>query len=150
MLGQSFSTANLQAAWLNYALPKHRLISTPFADRDVVEYALALPDRHRIGFGHGLTVDKFALRLAYADRGVPAGIGHRMQQARIDSISAVFANQNFDLCRSILTPDSVLCRTGVLSHTFIEGLNQARVHRNGEEIARLCVIERWLEGLEDA
>ncbi|MDF3145382.1 MULTISPECIES: asparagine synthase-related protein [unclassified Streptomyces] len=150
MLGQSLSTANLQAAWINYALPKHRLISTPFADRDVVEYALALPARHRIGFGHGLTVDKFALRLAYADRAVPAGIGHRMQQARIDSMSAVFVNQNFELCRSLLTPDSLLCRTGVLSRTFIDGLTRARVHRNGEEIARLCVIERWLEGLDDA
>ncbi|CAM5547153.1 hypothetical protein [Streptomyces afghaniensis 772] [Streptomyces afghaniensis] len=150
MLGQSLSTANLQAAWINYALPKHRLISTPFADRDVVEYALALPARHRIGFGHGLTVDKFALRLAYADRAVPAGIGHRMQQARIDSISAMFVNQNFEACRALLTPDSLLCRLGVLSRTFVNGLTPARVHRNGEEIARLCVIERWLEGLDHA
>lgn len=70
-----------------------------------------------------------------------------MQQARIDAISAVFANQNFDACRELLGPDSLLRRFGVLSGEFADGLTPGRVHRNGEEIARLCVVEKWLREL---
>lgn len=150
MLQQSLNTANLQAAWLNYALPKHRFIATPFTDRDLIEYAMALPDRHRLGFTDGLLADKFALRLAYASQRLPASVGHRMQQARIDSISALHVSRNFDTCRDLLTRESLLCRWGVLSEEFVSGLNPARVHRNGEEIARYCVIESWLKGLDDA
>jgi hypothetical protein len=31
-----------------------------------------------------------------------------------------------------------------LSDTFVESMARRSVHRNGEEIARLCVIEKWL------
>ncbi|HEX6346055.1 asparagine synthase-related protein [Umezawaea sp.] len=147
LLAEGFNTANLQAAWLSHCLPKRKFFSTPYADRDLVEYALALPAAHRLGFGHGMTVDKFAFRLAYANRGLPVRAGTRMQQARIDAISAVFANQNFATCRDLLGPDSLLRRLGVLSHGFADGLTPGRVHRNGEEIARLCVVEKWLRGL---
>ncbi|WP_146147442.1 asparagine synthase-related protein [Prauserella shujinwangii] len=142
LLAEAFNTPNLQAAWLNHCLPKHRFFTTPYADRDVIEYALALPSRHRVGFGHGMTVDKFALRLAYP------GVGaRRMQQARIDAISAVYVNQNFETCRALLGENSHLCRLGVLSRDFVAGLSRGRAHRNGEEIARLCIVEQWLEGL---
>ncbi|MGH3917244.1 MAG: asparagine synthase-related protein [Pseudonocardiaceae bacterium] len=153
LLAEAFNTPNLQAAWLNDCLPKQRFFTTPFADRDVIEYALTLPGRHRLGFGHGMTVDKFALRLAYGragapgHAGLPGQVGHRMQQARIDAISAVFVNQNFAAVRDLLRPNSLLCELGVLSRKFVADLTPSRVHRNGEEIARLCVVERWLEGL---
>ena len=147
LLAEGFNTANLQAAWLNHCLPKRKFFTTPYADRDLIEYALALPTAHRIGFGHGTTVDKFVLRTAYAGAGLPRHAGSRMQQARIDAISAVFANQNFDTCRDLLGPDSLLRRFGVLSGEFADGLTPGRIHRNGEEIARLCVVEKWLRGL---
>lgn len=148
LLGEGFNTANLQAAWLNHCLPKRTFFTTPYADRDLVEYALALPTGHRVGFGHGTTVDKFALRVAYAGGdGLPRHAGSRMQQARIDAISAVFVNQNFEVCRDLLGPDSLLRRFGVLSGAFADGLTPGRVHRNGEEISRLCVVEKWLRGL---
>ncbi|AUX46565.1 uncharacterized protein SOCE26_080710 [Sorangium cellulosum] len=148
MLGEAFNTANVQAAWLNDCLPRKRFVATPFADRDVIEYALSLPTRHRLGFGYGATVDKFALRFAYAERGVPLEIAHRTQQARIDAIPAVFVNHNFDRCRRLLGEDSVLCELNVLSREFVKGLSPRGIHRNGEEISRLCVIEQWLRGLE--
>ncbi|WP_437502375.1 asparagine synthase-related protein [Sorangium sp. So ce1099] len=147
MLSEAFNTANVQAAWLNDCLPRRRFFATPFADRDVIEYALTLPTRYRLGFGYGATVDKFALRLAYADRGVPLEIAHRTQQARIDAMPAVFVNQNFDRCQRLLGQDSVLCELNVLSREFVRGLSPKSIHRNGEEIARLCVIEQWLRGL---
>lgn len=147
MLGESFNTTNLQAAWLNHCLPKRRFFSTPFADRDLIEYALSLPARHRLGFGHGMIVDKFALRLAYAERGAPTARGHRMQQARIDSIPALYVNQNFETVTSLLNRDALLVELGVLSVGFVDSLSRGRLHRNGEELARLCVIEQWLEGL---
>lgn len=146
-LAQAFNTANLQAGWLNHCLPKERLFGAPFADRDVIEYALSLPTRHRLGFGYGMTVDKLALRVAYAERGVPASIGRRMQQARLDAIPGVFVHQNFEACTSLLNRQSLLCSLGVLSEEFVDNLSPSRVHRNGEEIARLCVIEQWLRGL---
>jgi hypothetical protein len=147
MLSEAFNTANVQAAWLNDCLPRQRFVTTPFADRDVIEYALALPTRHRLGFGFGTTVDKFALRSAYAARGVPLRITHRTQQARIDAMPAVFVNQNFDTCQRLLAEDSMLCELNVLSKDFVRRLRSRSIHRNGEEIARLCVIERWLRGL---
>lgn len=147
LLGEAFNTANVQAAWLNDCMPRRRFVATPFADRDVIEYALALPARYRLGFGYGATVDKFALRFAYADRGVPLQITHRTQQARLDAIPAVFVNQNFERCQRLLEKDSVLCELNVLSREFVRGLSPRSIHRNGEEIARLCVIEQWLRGL---
>jgi hypothetical protein len=143
-INESFNTPNLQAAMLNHFLPRHCFFTTPYADRDVIEYALSLPNAFRIGHGHGATIDKFALRVAYADSGVPPQIGRRMQQARIDAFPAVYVNQNFDRCRSLLGEDSRLREAGVLGDAFVRSMSRQSVHRNGEEIARLCVIEQWL------
>jgi hypothetical protein len=146
-INESFNTPNVQAAILNHFLPRGCFFSTPYADRDVIEYALSLPNAFRIGQGHGATIHKFALRVAYADVGVPASIGRRMQQARIDAFPAVYVNQNFDRCRSLLGEDSRLREVGVLAADFVSSLSRRTAHRNGEEIARLCVVERWLRRL---
>lgn len=143
-INETFNTPNLQAAILNHFLPRHTLAYTPYADRDVIEYALALPNAFRIGLAHGATIDKLALRTAYAEGTMPPQIGRRMQQARIDAFPAVYVNQNFDRCRALLGHDSRLREAGVLSDAFVRDLSPQNVHRHGEEIARLCVIERWL------
>ncbi|MGI9099329.1 MAG: hypothetical protein ACR2H2_12730 [Solirubrobacteraceae bacterium] len=70
-----------------------------------------------------------------------------MQQARIDAFPAVYVNQNYERCRALLDGDSRLREAGVLSDDFVRGLSAQRVHRNGEEIVRLCVIEQWLRRL---
>jgi hypothetical protein len=142
-INETFYTPNVQAGILNHFLPQQCFFTTPYADRDVIEYALSLPNVFRIGLGHGATIDKFALRLAYGHSSVPPQIGRRMQQARIDAFPAVYVNQNFDRCRALLGEDSRLRATGVLSDTFVESMARRSVHRNGEEIARLCVIEKW-------
>lgn len=143
-INETFNTPNVQAGILNHFLPQRCFFTTPYADRDVIEYALSLPNVFRVGLGHGATIDKFALRLAYGDSGVPPQIGRRMQQARIDVLPAVYVNQNFDRCRALLGEDSRLRAAGVLSDTFVDTMSRQSVHRNGEEIARLCVIEKWL------
>jgi asparagine synthetase B (glutamine-hydrolysing) len=147
LLNEGCNTPNLQAAWLNTYLPRRLIFTTPFADRDVVEYALALPARYRTGFGYGTTVDKLALRLGYARHGVPPRVCQRMHQARIDAIPAVFVNQNVRACRELLGPDSRLCELGVVDRQFAERLNPRQAHRNGEKIARLSAIELWLRRL---
>ena len=143
-VNETFNTPNVQAAILNHCLPRRTFVFTPYADRDVIEYALALPNAFRIGLAHGATIDKLALRKAYADGTMPPQIGFRMQQARIDAFPAVYVNQNFERCRALLAQDSRLREAGVLSEAFVRGLSPQSVHRNGEEIARLCVIEQWL------
>lgn len=143
-INETFNTPNVQAAILNHFLPRRTFFFTPYADRDVIEYALSLPNALRIGLGHGATIDKLALRLAYAGDGMPAGIGRRMQQARIDAFPAVYVNQNFDRCRALLGEDSLLREAGVLSDAFARGLARQSIHRNGEEIVRMCVVESWL------
>ena len=143
-INETFNTPNVQAGILNHFLPQRCFFTTPYADRDVIEYTLSLPNVFRIALGHGATIDKFALRLAYGESGIPRQIGRRMQQARIDALPAVYVNQNFDRCRALLGEDSRLRAVGVLSDTFVETMSRQRVHRNGEEIARLCVIEKWL------
>ena len=143
-INETFNTPNVQAAVLNHFLPRGTFFFTPYADRDVIEYALSLPNAFRVGLGHGATVDKFALRLAYAEGNMPAPIGRRMQQARIDAFPAVYVNQNFERCKALLGEDSRLRAAGVLSDEFARGLSPQTVHRNGEEIARMCVVERWL------
>jgi len=147
-VNESFNTPNLQAGIINHFLPRQCFFNTPYADRDVIEYALSLPNVFRLGLGHGAMIDKFALRVAYADTGLPRQIGGRMQQARIDAFPAVYVNQNFDKCRALLGEDSRLREAGVISDAFVDGLSRRSVHRNGEEIARLCVIERWLRELD--
>jgi hypothetical protein len=146
-VNESFNTPNVQAAILNHFLPRQCFFAMPFADRDVIEYALSLPTVFRLGLGHGATIDKFALRVAYADTRLPPRIGGRMQQARIDAFPAVYVNQNFDTCRALLGEDSRLQEAGVLSDAFVRGMSRQSAHRNGEEIARLCVVERWLRRL---
>jgi hypothetical protein len=146
-VNESFNTPNVQAAILNHFLPRQCFFAMPFADRDVIEYALSLPNVFRLGLGHGATIDKFALRVAYADTRLPPRIGGRMQQARIDAFPAVYVNQNFDTCRALLGEDSRLQEAGVLSDAFVRGMSRRSAHRNGEEIARLCVVERWLRRL---
>jgi hypothetical protein len=143
-LNETFNTPNVQAAILNHFLPRRTFAFTPYADRDVIEYALALPSAFRIGIADGATIDKLALRTAYAEGTMPPQIGRRMQQARIDAFSAVYVNQNYDRCRALLGEDSRLREAGVLSDAFVRGLSRQSVHRNGEEIARLCVVEQWL------
>ena len=143
-VNETFNTPNVQAAILNHFLPRQTFVFTPYADRDVIEYALALPNAFRIGLAHGATIDKLALRKAYAEGTMPPQIGRRMQQARIDAFPAVYVNQNFDRCRALLGQDSRLREAGVLSEAFVRALSRQSVHRNGEEIARLCVIEQWL------
>lgn len=146
-LKSAFDTPNLQAAWLNQYLPRRRFFATPYADRDVIEYALALPTSYRIGFGYGVTVDKFALRVAYANRGLPLHVGRRMNQARVDAIPGVFARENFDTCQRLLGPGSLLRDLGIVSEHFVRGLTRDNVHRNGEKVARLCALEQWLRGV---
>lgn len=143
-VNETFNTPNVQSAILNHFLPRQTFVFTPYADRDVIEYALALPNAFRIGLAHGATIDKLVLRTAYAEGTMPPQIGRRMQQARIDAVSAVYVNQNFERCRALLAEDSRLREAGVLSDAFVRGLSRQSVHRNGEEIARLCVIEQWL------
>jgi hypothetical protein len=143
-VNETFNTPNVQSAILNHFLPRQTFVFTPYADREVIEYALALPNAFRIGLAHGATIDKLALRTAYAEGTMPPQIGRRMQQARIDAFPAVYVNQNFDRCRALLGQDSRLREAGVLSDAFVRGLSRQSVHRNGEEIARLCVVEQWL------
>jgi hypothetical protein len=147
-VNESFNTPNVQAGVINHFLPRCVFFSTPYADRDVIEYALSLPNEFRIGLGHGATIDKFALRTAYARDPLPPAVGRRMQQARIDAFPAVYVNQNYERCRSLLDADSRLRELGVLSEDFVGGLSPHRVHRNGEEIVRLCVVEQWLRSLD--
>ena len=146
-VNESLNTPNLQAGILNLFLPRRRFFTTPYADRDVIEYALSLPNAFRIGLGHGALVDKFALRVAYARSGIPGAIGLRMQQARIDAFPAVYVNQNFARCRELLGVDSRLRAAGVLSDAFVGSLSRRTAHRYGEEIVRLCVVEQWLRRL---
>ena len=61
-VNETFNTPNVQAAILNHFLPRQTFVFTPYADRDVIEYALALPSAFRIGLAHGATIDKLALR----------------------------------------------------------------------------------------
>jgi hypothetical protein len=147
LVNEGCNTPNLQAAWLNTYLPRRLLFATPFADRDVIELALALPARHRTGFGYGVTVDKLALRAGYARHGMPAQVSHRMHQARIDAIPAVHIHQDWRTWRPLLGPDSLLCELGVMDRGFARDLAPRQAHRNGEKIARLCAIELWLRRL---
>ncbi len=147
-INETFNTPNVQSAILNHFLPRQTFVFTPYADRDVVEYALALPNAFRIGLAHGATIDKLALRTAYGNGAMAPQIGRRMQQARIDAFPAVYVNQNFDRCRALLAgKGAVLREAGVLSDEFVQSLSRQSVHRNGEEIARLCVVEQWLRRL---
>jgi hypothetical protein len=138
---------NLQAATLNDLLPRQCLAASPYFDRDVVEYVLALPTSFRVGFGYGATIDKFALRAAYAGSGLPPQIGGRTQQAILAAFASVYVNQNLERCRSLLGDDSRLRALGVLSESFTRGLSAHNAHRYGAEIALLCVIENWLRVL---
>ena len=81
-VNETFNTPNVQAAILNHFLPRQTFVFTPYADRDVIEYALALPSTFRIGLAHGATIDKLALRKAYAEGTMAPQIGRRMQQTR--------------------------------------------------------------------
>ncbi|MQA86929.1 MAG: hypothetical protein GEV03_20440 [Streptosporangiales bacterium] len=146
---EALNLPHLHAGWLNYFRPRGRFFATPYADRDVVEFALALPTRHRLALGYGSTVDKFALRLAYADGRLPREVATRMHQARIDAIPAAFVNQNFETCRRLLGEDSVLRRLGIVADDFAANLSRGVAHRNGEPIARLCVIEQWLRRISE-
>lgn len=144
LVNEACNTPNLQAAWLNTYLPRRLLFATPFADRDVIEFALALPARYRTGFGFGVTVDKLALRVGYARQGMPEQVNRRMHQARIDAIPAVFVHQHASVWRGLLGPDSLLCELGVMDRDFARTLAPRLAYRNGEKIARLCAIELWL------
>lgn len=141
------NSPNLQAASLNDLLPRQCMAASPYADREVIEYALALPGPYRVGFGYGVTVDKLALRVASADTRLPRGFGARTQQALLDAFPAVWVNQNIARCRSLLGADSRLCAVGVLSESFVQGLTSRSAHRYGAEITTLCVLESWLRGL---
>ncbi|MCA2211684.1 asparagine synthase-related protein [Jidongwangia harbinensis] len=144
LVNEACNTPNLQAAWLNTYLPRRQLFATPFADRDVIEFALALPARYRTGFDYGVTVDKLALRIGYARQGMPEQVNQRMHQARIDAIPAVFVHQHVPVWRGLLGPESLLCELGVMDRDFARTLAPRLAYRNGEKIARLCAMELWL------
>lgn len=136
---------NLQAAALNDLLPNGCLPATPYFDRDVVEYAVALPTGVRAGFGYGTAVDKLALRVAYAGAGLPRQIASRTQQAILAAFAATYVNRNLERCRSLLGDDSRLRALGVLDGSWTRAaLTERNAHRHGAEIARLCVLENWL------
>jgi asparagine synthetase B (glutamine-hydrolysing) len=138
-----------QTAWINYAMPDRRVLASPFTDREVIEFALGLTPRHRVGVGHGLEVDKLIFRSAYHDEAKLKGIAQRMQQGRLDAISAVFVNQNFEAVRELLATDSILCRLGVMDQDYAAKLSRKDAHRNGEHLVRLCAAEQWLRKLSD-
>jgi hypothetical protein len=72
-----------------------------------------------------------------------------MQQGRLDAISAVFVNQNFEAVRELLATDSILCRLGVMDQDYAAKLSRKDAHRNGEHLVRLCAAEQWLRKLSD-
>lgn len=144
----SLNALNLHAGWLNWYRRNGIISFSPFADRDVVEYAIGLHPRHRTAMAHGTTLDKFALRFAYHSE-LPAGIARRTAQSRYDAISSVFVTTNYDACKSMLTDDSRLRELGITDPKFCEQLSRDDVYQIGEEVARLCVLEQWLRSLDD-
>lgn len=143
-VNEVLNSPNVHAAGLSRFLPHECFFASPFADRDVIEYALGLPNEFRLGYAFGATIDKLALRVAYAGAGLPPRVGARMQQARQDAFASVYVNRNFERCRSLLGDDSRLRALGLLSETFVRSMSPQTVHRNGAEITRFCVIEEWL------
>ncbi|MFI0420259.1 asparagine synthase-related protein [Spongiactinospora sp. 9N601] len=137
---------HVHTGYLNDLRPRETFLFTPFADRDVVEYLAAVPPEYKLAVGHGAHVDKFLLRHAYAGRGIPHRVAVRMRQARIDAIPATYAHHNAALAAKLLGQDSMLVEHGIVEPGFADRLDPRTVHRMGEPLARLCVIEQWLRG----
>ncbi|AXK34370.1 hypothetical protein DVA86_18670 [Streptomyces armeniacus] len=148
-LQESLNAVTTQAGWINHCMPRRCMLTTPFLDRDVIEFVLSLPSRHRTGVAYGRRLDKLVLRLAYGRRAGLLDTGLRMHQARIDAVPAVYTHQNFERIRELLSPDALLCRLGIVDKTYPERLNRTTAHRDGEHFVRLAVIEKWLRRLPE-
>ncbi|MGC4155020.1 MAG: asparagine synthase (glutamine-hydrolyzing) [Propionicimonas sp.] len=99
----------------------------PFLDRDVVEFANALPARHKL---FGLD-EKFLLKQAFADL-VPASILNRPKQPyrAPDAASFFFGGRSPAWLEDVLAPDALLA-AGIFDPRQVAGLTAKAKARSG-------------------
>lgn len=147
---RELNSLNTDAAWCNQYAPRGCYNGTPYGDRDLIDICLGMPARARLGVAHGLIIDKYALRWAYAQRGLPHRVGQRMTQGRFDAIATLFVHNNFDVCKNMLGDGGLLEELEILEPRFTAEIDQYRSPEYGSTIARYCIVERWLRGLSNA
>lgn len=117
----------------------------PFLDRAVVEFANALPARHKL-FG---LEEKFLLRHAFADL-VPEGIRNRAKQPyrAPDAVSFFADGQEPDWLADVLSPSALLA-SGLFDARQVEGLvtkarSRSRTFGNTDNMRVVGVISTQL------
>lgn len=129
-------------------LPARVTLHHPFADRDLIEFALGLGDRHRAAWYAGLPLPKVALRAAYLER-LPPVVLRRESRSPYLAVAQTFTRRNGRAVWDLLGPRSVLAGLGVVDPP---GLRQVL----GDEklrafcsvaLIRAAGVEYWLRGL---
>jgi asparagine synthase (glutamine-hydrolysing) len=114
----------------------------PFLDRDLIEYAAALPDRFKVDGGRS----KVILRDAFADL-IPPEIEQRGKMGFGVPVGAWFRGELREYMRDLLLAPDARYRS-MVSAAFVE--RTVRRHLSGEanlgpQLWTLIVFERWLQ-----
>jgi asparagine synthase (glutamine-hydrolysing) len=109
----------------------------PFLDVDLIELAVRLPDRLRVGGG----MTKVALRRAMADR-LPPAVRDRRDKLAFAAPEAAWLTDQIPAVHDVLM-DGQAVRRGWVSHGEINRLIQDH-HRVPGQLWRLLVMEGWL------
>jgi len=158
MVGLSTLSRQLHANFTSY-LPDDLLVKvdrctmanslearSPFLDRQLIEYAAALPDRYKLARGRAKTI----LREAFADL-VPPDIGRRRKMGFGVPLGAWFRGHLRDFMRDVLLAPDARYRA-MLSGVFVERLVERHLAGDanlGHQLWSLICFERWLQMLPD-
>ncbi|NKR30163.1 hypothetical protein GS504_02695 [Rhodococcus hoagii] len=143
-LEMGFSVPHMHAGYLNDLRPHGVFHHNIFSNRDVIEYCLSLPRSYKRATADGITADKFLLRYAYSDGQIPKSIAWRTRQADMSAIPAAWLDNNYEYCKELLGPGSVLAELEMIDHRFVESITPSSIHRGGDKLARTVSIEEWL------
>jgi asparagine synthetase B (glutamine-hydrolysing) len=129
-------------------LPARVTLHHPFADRDLIEFALGLSDRHRSVWYAGLPLPKVALRAAYLER-LPPMVLRRESRSPYLAVAQTFTRRNTRVLWDLLGPRSMLAGLGIVDPPGLRRVLGDEKLRAFCSVAlvRAAGVEYWLRRL---